>query len=109
MSVEIYRRVNGQKLEKFIATMPGVQDTLQAHAVGYARTASRILSMHRAQGHSFIAVEHGKVDWHVVLNDERGLRAAAAIEYGRQENGGSAGVFALHQAFGLGMKGARLR
>lgn len=109
MSVEIYRRVKGQKLEKFVATMPGVQATLQAHAINYAATASRILSMHRHHGHSYITIEHGKVDWHVVLNDERGQQAAAAIEYGREANGGSVGVYALHQAFGLGMKGARLR
>lgn len=107
---EVYRYVNGVKFEKFLALEPGVQRSTYGHARAAAELAQGVLDEHAAQGHSYITMEHGDVDWYVVLNDERGQRAAAAIEYGRgpgAKNGPSRGVYALALAFGLSAKRGR--
>lgn len=103
---EVYKYVRGMKLEKFIAKEPGVQTRLRDQAYQIADLASGILAEHRHAGHSRIEVERSpkQVDWDIVLSDERGQRAAIAIEYGRGEgapNGPSRGVWALHLAAGL--------
>jgi hypothetical protein len=104
---EVYRRVRGQKIQRFIATQPGVQAATRGQARAIAELAQGVLAEHVHFGHSRITMEHGDVDWYVVLNDERGQRAAIAIEYGRSEgapNGPSKGVWALHLAAGLPLK-----
>jgi len=50
--------------------------------------ARRKLAQHTSSGDSQILLEHGKVDYFIILDDSRGQRAAAAIEFGHvAENG----------------------
>ncbi|WP_372407208.1 DUF5403 family protein [Streptomyces luteireticuli] len=81
----VYRSVGGRKLAKMLALEDGVQAELTARTFEIAVRAEEILVQHRAEGHSRIEVEEGRVDRYVVLSDERGQKAALSIEYGRQE------------------------
>lgn len=104
----VYSRINGLKIQKAIAVEPAVQERLERTANRYASRASAILEEpfrehnHDAGRRSYISVEHGRVDYYVVLNDERGQRAAGAIEFGRDygDDKHSTPVAALHGAFG---------
>lgn len=106
---EVYRYVKGQKFARFIATVPGVQASVRGQAEAIADLAAGVLAAHIHQGHSKIEVARSPkgVDYDVILSDERGQRAAIAIEYGRGKkapNGPSKGVWALHLAAGLPLK-----
>lgn len=86
--------------DAYVAHMPGVRAELKRTAYAGGARASAILSAHRAEGHSRITVTEGdKLDWFVNLDDTRGDRAAAAIEYGRNQRGETSGVHALRSAF----------
>jgi hypothetical protein len=108
---EVFRRVGGKKLTKIVALHRTVQSRLDQEAVEGAYRAEAELIQHRQDGHASIDVEEGKVDRYVVLDDERGLKAALSIEYGRKatgfdietgdEYGGMEGLFILHRAMGL--------
>ena len=102
--VEIFHRVNGYKLEKFIGLLPGPQAALARIAGTMAAAATAQLTLHKAEGHSRIDVADGKVDKYVTLDDTRGLRAALSIEYGRKRKRPSRGVHAL----AAGLAAARL-
>ena len=78
--VIIYDTVDGLQTEKFLALLPKVQRKLYEHAQLMFLEATDILSLHKDKGHSYIGMEHGDVDYHVTLNDERGDYAAAIIE-----------------------------
>jgi hypothetical protein len=80
---QVFKRVNGRKLTKIIATGDGVQNYLEEITFEMAVRAEQSLIDHRQDGHSQIDVEHGDVDWYVVLDDERGQDAALSIEFGR--------------------------
>lgn len=82
-----------------VAHQPGVIGAVHRVAQEKAAVARGVLLAHRAEGHARIDVTRGDVDSFVTLNDERGLHAAAAIEYGNRYGGG--GVDALGRAFGL--------
>lgn len=87
--------------DEWAAKLPGVRAKVRETAKAGAARAEAILDAHRAQGDARITVSHGSVDSWVSLDDRRGDRAAAAIEYGR--NGGrggvSSGIHALRSAF----------
>lgn len=88
--------------DAYVAHMPGVRRTLRSTAQAGAARAEAILSAHRYQGHARITVTRGdKLDYFVNLDDTRGQRAAAAIEYGRKggRGGVSSGIHALRSAF----------
>ncbi len=88
--------------DEYVAKMGGVQRELRSRANGGAARARAILAEHRHTGDSRIVVEHGVIDYYVVLDDSRGARAAAAIEYGRSggaRGGATQGVHALGGAF----------
>jgi len=100
--------------EKAIAKLPEVQNALRGEVFAARVKAEKTLKEHRETGASRIEVGRGKVDYWLMLSDERGQKAAAAIEYGRapydvlDEDGnvvrhveGTNGVWALHKAFGL--------
>ncbi|APC43255.1 hypothetical protein Joe_15 [Streptomyces phage Joe] len=87
---EIDNTVDGKDFEKFIAMMPGVAAALDDTTFEVAVKAEALLQEHqdydvteRNQGHSNIDIERGRVDRYVVLNDDRGQKAAMSIEYGR--------------------------
>lgn len=108
--VHIYPRIGGEKLERVIARTAEAQAGLKKKAEYRAARAVLILSMHRAQGHSFIELKKGDIDYWLILNDTRGQKAAMTIEFGRKGGGrDSAGrliapsepVAALRRATGL--------
>lgn len=85
--VEVFKAVDGRKLEKFIATMPGVQASRRRAAaalgaVAKAEHAGYVRKNPREAGDagSSIEVVHGPVDSFIVLNDERSDRAAYQVE-----------------------------
>jgi hypothetical protein len=99
---KIYRRTTKQ-----VAVNEGVQAALEARAFEIAARAEVDLIRHRQDGNAEIDIEHGDVDWYVILSDERGQKAALSIEYGRAgytdpETGESwgemEGLFILHHA-----------
>ncbi|NEA50454.1 DUF5403 family protein [Streptomyces sp. SID10815] len=83
---QVYRSVGGRKLTKVLALNEGVQAEVEARTFEIAVRAEEILKQHRAEGHSEILVEEGKVDKYVILSDDRGQKAAMSIEYGRAES-----------------------
>jgi hypothetical protein len=72
------------KTNRLVARHKDVQDELERVTFEIAVRAEEILVQHRADGHSQIEVEEGRIDKYVVLSDERGQKAALSIEYGRQ-------------------------
>lgn len=108
---QVYKRLGRHPIQKGIALHKDVQADLRKRAVQGGRRAERILARHRHDGHAEILVERGRVDHYVTLSDERGMAAAAAIEYGwsqgemRDEEGNvtrpgtsAEGLFILHRA-----------
>lgn len=89
-------------LDQVIAHLPGVIGAVHDKAKEGAARAEAILAAHRDTGDSRITVTRGTVDSFINLDDSRGDRAAAAIEYGRSGGRGGAtqGVHALGGAFG---------
>jgi hypothetical protein len=85
--------------DAIVAHLRGVVGEVSSTAQQKAAVASGVLLAHRAEGHSQILVERDGIDSVVTLSDERGQRAAAAIEYGNRYGGGN--VKALDKAFGL--------
>lgn len=87
--------------DEYFAKLPGVRRTLARTAKAGAARAEAILDAHRYQGHAKIETSKGTLDWFVSLDDTRGQRAAAAIEYGRKggRGGVSSGIHALRSAF----------
>jgi hypothetical protein len=85
-----------------VAHLPGVADAVHDVAQQAGRRAEALLAAHHVQGHARIEVSRGTVDSFVALSDERGQRAAAAIEFGRSggQRGASQGLFVLRRAFG---------
>ena len=85
-----------------VAHLPGVKAAVYATAKKGGARAQAILDAHRHQGHSQITVTRGGLDAFVSLDDTRGQRAAAAIEYGRSNGAdgeATQGVGALAGAF----------
>jgi hypothetical protein len=91
---EIY--YSDEEMNFLISHKPGVRMVVRRTAFAGASRAEAVLAAHRYEGHSRITVTHGDVDSFVNLDDTRGQRAAAAIEYGTYR---SAGIFALRSAF----------
>jgi hypothetical protein len=88
-------------LDERVAHMAGVKAAVYEAAKGGAARAEAVLTAHRHQGHARITVTRGSVDAFVNLDDTRGQRAAAAIEYGRSggRGGPTQGIYALRSAF----------
>lgn len=87
--------------DEYFAKLPGVRRTLALTAKAGGARAEAVLDAHRYQGHARITVTHGTLDWWVSLDDSRGQRAAAAIEFGRRRGRGgvTSGIHALRSAF----------
>ncbi|MFF7254793.1 DUF5403 family protein [Streptomyces microflavus] len=83
---EIYPSVGGEKLERHIARLPGVSAHLDEVQFEIAARAEELLLQHRQEGHAKIDMLTGDIDRYVVLDDERGKKAALSIEYGRAES-----------------------
>jgi hypothetical protein len=89
------------ELNHIISHLPGVRAAVYATAKEGAARAAAVLAAHKYEGHSRITVTRGDVDAFVNLDDTRGDRAAAAIEFGRSGGRGGAtqGINALGSAF----------
>jgi len=84
-----------------VAHLRGVIGAVHDTAKEGAARAEAVLAAHHHEGHARITVTRGSVDSFVNLDDTRGDRAAAAIEYGRSggRSGASQGINALGAAF----------
>ena len=105
---EVYLRINGRKLTRHIAGMPGVQYEIGRRTRHMAQHADAILAEHKHDGHSRIEVARGRkrIDRYIILSDTRGLGAAMSIERGRKEDtkspwGPMEGIYPLARATGL--------
>ena len=107
---------DNKKTRRMLALTQEAQDGLDRAALRAGIKAEGMLRAHRHDGHAAIEVEEGNVDRYVTLSDERGLKAALSIEYGRQPqfseledgsvamDGGMEGLFILHKAFNFNPK-----
>ena len=106
---EVDRNFHGRAFAEGLAYWEPVQGDLHDRATAMERIARSLLAQHRSEGHSFIELEHGDVDYWVILNDTRGQQAAMSIEYGRGPNENGEGAMAplniLHRATGAVSKG----
>lgn len=96
MAVIIYPNCNDT-----VAHLPGVRRALKKQANRMAAIASGVLAEHRHAGHASIEVTQGSVDSFVSLDDTRGQRAAAAIEFGHMAPNGRwvEGIHAITRSF----------
>lgn len=77
-------RYSEEGLNRLVSHLPGVKGVVAGEADVRGARAKAKLAARRYDGHSQIDVIHADVDSYVVLSDERGQQAAAAIEYGRR-------------------------
>lgn len=99
--------MSGAELVQYLGFRKEAQDEMDRVANVIYGVAEAARLEHWEQGHSEILKESGSMDRFVVLSDERGLRAAGAIEFGRTgKNGRVEGMKAL--AKGMDAVGARI-
>lgn len=104
---EVYKWLRGYPVRKgddpvawVVARHVEVQGALMGAAMGRAAIAAGVLAAHKDSGAAQIVVEHGDVDWYVILKDKpdkHGAMNAMAIEIGASR--GRGGVRALTTAF----------
>lgn len=105
---KVYDSIGGKPFQEWLAREKYVQADLFVRTREMASDAAILLHHHRAQGHSFIQIEHGEIDYHIILNDTRGQKAAMSIEFGRrpripfERHGAMEGLRILHISTGLG-------
>lgn len=75
--------VSKERLNKIVSHMPQVRREIRGQTNKRAQVAKAKLAAHRYQGHAKIESYVAWVDGYIVLSDEDGYGAAAAIEYGR--------------------------
>jgi hypothetical protein len=103
----VYRRVNGEKVQRLVARTMEVQTSLEEHALVIGAKAEAL--MHHHSGNSFISVDKGDIDRYVTLNDPPSgdsPGAAMSIEFGHWSGKGKdrkwvEGTFPIHNAAGL--------
>lgn len=76
--------VSKERLNKIVSHMPQVRREVRGQTNKRAAVARAKLAAHRYQGHAKIESYVAWVDGYIVLSDEDGYKAAAAIEYGRR-------------------------
>lgn len=88
------------KDDEFFAKLPGSRAAVRAHTERIAARAESILAQHRDKGDAEIQVKYGSLDGFVILSDEGGDRAAAAIEFGgvRADGKPFPGLYILRRA-----------
>lgn len=92
------RVIDARPLNKIVSHLPIVQAAIVEVTEQRGAIARRVHEAHKDRGDSQIIVAtppNTATDGYVILNDERGFSAAAAIEYGTYR---SRGVGALHAA-----------
>ena len=105
---QIDKTFMGMDFQEGLAHFGPVQDELEDRVRAMAVQARAELAQHRHEGHAQIEVEKGDIDRYLILSDERGLRAAMSIEYGRGPDddgkGAMDGLYILHHATGARVK-----
>ena len=91
--VPVTRLVTPQRLNKIVSHMPQVRREVAAQTGSRAQVARARLAAHHYQGHAKIESYVALTDGYIVLSDEDGYKAAAAIEYGRRGEVRSKPVF----------------
>lgn len=83
-----------------VAKMAGVRGAIVSNTERIGRRAEAILAQHRDEGDAEIETDYGRVDGFVILSDEGGDRAAAAIEFGGVRADGTPfpGLYILRRA-----------
>lgn len=76
--------VSKERLNKIVSHMPQVRREVRGQTNKRAAVARAKLAAHRYQGHAKIESYVARADGYIVLSDEAGYGAAAAIEYGRR-------------------------
>lgn len=106
----VERRVNGMKIEKFIAKNEGVQLRLDRFIMGAKVRAEADLAAHKWDGDTYIVAEKGRIDRTLTMVDPDYARrnskraywpGALTIETGRNAGSGwgaMAGLYILHRA-----------
>lgn len=80
MSVVLYKNAGERPLAKSRIVQDYLAEiTFEMHA----KADADLQQFHQHEGHAFVEVVHGDIDWYIVLNDERGQAAALSIEFGR--------------------------
>lgn len=89
--VEVYRHINGVKLEKWLAVNPDVQAAMHVHSAAiyaevkarhaaYVRSASTMKSHAGGDTGSYVEYEHTRgVDDYIILSDEKSQMAAGIV------------------------------
>lgn len=110
---EVDRRVAGRPIEEWLAHRPDVGREIQFRTYTIGHKARALKARHVDEGHSFIEVEMGEVDGWIILNDERGLKAAMAMEFGSAPHPGfpegTPAQYILHDASGAAKKATNPR
>lgn len=90
-----------KQINKLVAHMAEVDRAVKAAAERVHALASGVLAEHHHSGDAQITLTHGRVDYFVNLDDTRGQRAAAAIEFGHIARNGRfvPGIHALTRSF----------
>jgi hypothetical protein len=105
---EVYRQVNGVKIEKFMADNTKVQWALTKTVQTAALRGKSELAQHRDSGDATVFWQKGDVDRYLVLEDrENGVPGAMSIEFGRRndsKSGGMYGLYILHRALNIGFR-----
>lgn len=111
--VQIERRVGGRRLDAFIAHSGAVRGEVEVHTAIIGEHAKGLKRRWVDQRHSFVETEVAKLDGWVILNDQRGKKAAMAMEYGSDPHqgfpDGTPAQAILHEAAGIQMKATHPR
>lgn len=114
--VELFDQAQGVRggrkrrtIEAVAARHVDTQSVIRLTADEVAGIAETVLARHKHDGHARIDRLDGYIDSYVVLDDERGMKAAMSIEYGRADRltedgelvGGMDGVAPLRIAAGM--------
>lgn len=89
--------IKPERMNFYVARHHEVQRKLAQEAGRIFSKTKAIHAMHRDTGASYVGLEHGWVDWHIFLDDTRGVNAALSIEYGHTTKDGTwvEGIHAL--------------
>ncbi|WP_165218182.1 DUF5403 family protein [Schaalia sp. ZJ1691] len=74
--------VTDKKMNDIVSKLPQVRGEVEAQTLRRASVAAARLAQHRDRGDAQIESFVAFTDGYIVLSDERGFKAAAAIEYG---------------------------
>lgn len=100
--------VGGKRMNTWVAHTSAVREEIEVHTAIIGEHARGIKRRWRDTGASYVETETAKLDGYVILNDERGIKGAMAMEYGSDPHkgfpDGTPAQAILHEAAGIPMK-----